>query len=246
VAEVGRSASSRERTVLIAGGTSGIGLATAHRLADEYRVIVAGRKTRSLPEGVEFLELDVLNQQQIGAACRSLEGLIASSLYGFIYSVGISAPKRPIETFDPSVWMNVLNTNVTGAMLCLKHIYPFLKKEKGRVVFVNSVAGRTFSGPSGMEYATSKAALAGLARQLAVEWAKDGVVVNSVFPSMTRTPMLESRFNEEQMAEMAKKIPLGRLLLPSEVAEAIAFLLHPGCSYMTGCGVDIHGGQYYG
>ena len=81
-------------------------------------------------------------------------------------------------------------------------------------------------------------------RQLAVEWAKDEVLINAVFPSMVETPMLRSKADESVLRAVEKTIPLGRIAKPKEIASTIEFLISSKNTYMTGAGIDINGGQF--
>jgi NAD(P)-dependent dehydrogenase (short-subunit alcohol dehydrogenase family) len=126
----------------------------------------------------------------------------------------------------------------------LKYFFPSLKETKGRVAVVNSIAARSFSQFSGVEYTISKAALSGLVKQLAFEWIDYGVFINSVFPSMTLTPMLEKNLGVDEINELNKQLPLKKLAAPIDTARAIEFLISIENKYMTGAGIDVSGGQF--
>ncbi len=228
---------------LIVGGTSGIGLHTAQRLSQKNKVFIAGRREIFEPR-CDFLAMDVLEEESICQAFEELENR-SGSLDGIVYSAGIAAPRQSITELQVRDWERVFHTNVTGAMLCLKYGYPLLKKSQGKVVLVNSIAARDYSLFSGIQYTTSKAALTGLARQAAAEWAHDGILVNSIYPSMTRTPMLEKNVPQNKIDDIESEIPLRRIASQDEIAAAIEFLLSGENTYMTGCGIDLNGGQYF-
>ena len=236
------SSAESARVAMVVGGTSGIGLETARHLAGRgWRVFATGRNPREAAEGVKFLKMDVLLEKDVFAALNEL-GHTSGRLDGLVYSAGVSVPKKSIIEFDTEAWSRVFGTNLSGAMLVLKHAYPLLKASRGRVALVNTVASRIASKFSGFEYTTSKAALSGLARQLASDWAADGVLINSLFPSMTLTPMLEKAVAPEVLRGIAETVPLGRVGTPGEMAKALEFLIGPDNTYMTGCGLDISGG----
>ena len=109
---------------------------------------------------------------------------------------------------------------------------------------VNSLASRVSSKYSGVEYTVSKSALTGLVKQLAMDFAPDNVLINSIFPSMTATPMLIQNVEQSEREAMAAAIPLNRIAMPLEISKAIAFLLLEDNTYITGCGIDINGGQF--
>ena len=109
---------------------------------------------------------------------------------------------------------------------------------------VSSFAARTYSAFSGFEYTVSKAGLSGLVKQLAVEWAQDEILINSVFPSMVATPMLINNVKQTVLDAVEKGIPLGRIARPQDVVSTIEFLISEDNNYITGAGFDVNGGQY--
>ena len=101
-----------------------------------------------------------------------------------IYSAGITSNKKNIQKFNTSEYHKVHDVNILGAILTLKYAYPLLKKTKGKVVIISSLASRSYSKLSGFEYTVTKAGLSGLVKQLAIEWSKDGILINTIFPGM--------------------------------------------------------------
>jgi len=233
---------STSNKIIIIGGTSGIGLATAHYLKDKgYAVIVTGRRRMDV-DGITAFKVDVRSEKSI----KDLFTLILmkhDDINGVIFSAGITSPPKNIQDFDVTSWNNIINTNVTGALITLKYAHTILKKNNGRVVIINSLAARQYSKFSGIEYTISKAALGGLVRQLSIEWAPDNILINSVYPGMTMTPMLKDNVKQSKLKEVEEKIPLRRIATLTEVARAVEFLISPENSYMTGAGVDVCGGQ---
>ena len=226
--------------IAIIGGTSGIGLETAIYIqALGHEVVVGGRKDPR-KASLEFRALDVTDENQVELFFGSLRG----PLEGLVYAAGTTFPKRSITEFTTSVFDQVMQTNATGLLLCLKYGYDKLVVSRGRVVVVNSIASRNSSRYSGIEYTMSKSALSGLVKQLAIDFAQDNVLINSVFPSMTETPLLSENVVQSKLDEMAKTIPLGRIANPLEISKAIAFLLLEENTYITGSGLDINGGQF--
>jgi NAD(P)-dependent dehydrogenase (short-subunit alcohol dehydrogenase family) len=222
-------------TILVLGGTSGIGLDTVRYLKSKnYQVISAGRRKHAGSKNI-----DVTDENSVKDFFSSL-----SHLDGLVYSVGQTIPKKSILNFKLDEWNNLISVNLTGAILSLKYAYPFLRKSKGKVVIVNSIASRNFSAFSGFEYSSSKAALSGLVKQLSHDWLDDEIFINSVFPSATHTPMLDSVHDQNKIEDFKKSLPLKRLAETFDVARAIEFLLSPENHYMTGIGLDVNGGQY--
>ncbi len=228
-----------KKNVLIVGGTSGIGNQTAKYLvAQGYDVIISGR-TQLISDDLKYLYLDVCDEKSVQELFLNIRSLDA-----IVYAAGITTKQKNINEFDKDIFNNIMDVNVSGLLLCLKYSYKFLKESKGKVVVVNSLASRTYSQFSGVEYTISKSALNGLVKQLAVEFAKDGVLINSVLPSMTATPMLVKNVDKKLLESIEAQIPLGRIADPLEIAKAIEFLLSENNTYMTGSGLDINGGLY--
>src|SRR3990167_2502486 len=228
-----------KKNIVIIGGTSGIGLATAKHLSETgYEVTVAGR---TMPESlgkIVYQYIDVTRENSI------LDFFLGKQLDAIIYSAGVAAKKKPIQEFNVDEYLHIHNVNLLGAILTLKYAYPLLKRSKGKVVVVNSVAARSHSKLSGFEYTITKSGLCGLVKQLAVDWAVDGIAVNSVFPSMVETPMLKNNVDSEILNTISSSIPFGCFAQPEAVAKVIGFLVSSNSSYMTGAGIDINGGKF--
>lgn len=224
--------------IVIIGGTSGIGLAAAeHFLEKGNNVTVGGRRLLSDSSNLNSLQIDVTDEDSVQKFFEKIE--VIDSL---IFSTGVTSQPLEIHGFKTENFDQVFNTNVRGALLTLKYAYPLLKKSKGNIVIINSVAARNFSLLSSVEYTMSKYALRGLVTQLSQSFAKDSVRINSLFPSMTRTPMLEKNVEKSRLEEIEKKIPLGRIAETSEIVSGIEYLISDNSSYVTGTGLDINGG----
>ena len=229
--------------VLIIGGTSGIGLETANYLLNrDYEVIICGRRAIK-SEGLNSIKVNVKSDESVKDLYHKIQHDFGD-IHGLVFSAGITTPKKSIEDFDEKIWHNVFDTNVTGLLRVLKYFFTSLKNTKGRVAIVNSIAAKSYSQFSGVEYTISKAALTGLVRQLAFEWSNDGVFINSVFPSMTLTPMLKKTLDKDEINKLNKQLPLKKLATPFDTARAIEFLISRENKYMTGSGIDVSGGQF--
>jgi 3-oxoacyl-[acyl-carrier protein] reductase len=227
---------------IIIGGTSGIGLETARYLEKKgYDVIVGSRKQREEETEINFKPIDVTDESSIQ---QFFSALAFDQIDSLVYSAGITTNQKKIQDFDATEYRRVHDVNLLGAILTLKYAFPLLKKAKGKVVMVSSFASRTYSQFSGFEYTVSKAGLSGLVKQLAIEWAQDGVLINSIFPSMVETPMLRENVEPSVLQAIEKAIPLGRVAQPTEIAGAIEFLIGESNSYITGAGLDVNGGQF--
>jgi len=225
--------------IVIIGGTSGIGLETAKYLKKQkYKVIVSGRSEIKIKD-IEYKYIDLNNEKSVKDFFYSI-----NTLDGLIYSAGITTSKKRIEEFDIDIFNNIMDINVKGLLLCLKYSYKLLKQSQGKIVVVNSLAGRTYSQFSGLEYTLSKSALSGVVKHLSIDFAKDNVLINSIFPSMTQTPMLIKNTKKKFLEKVVEDIPLKRIAKPLEIAKAIEFLISENNTYMSGCGLDLNGGQF--
>lgn len=227
------------KRVLIVGASSGIGLETANYLATlNYDIIVSSR-TKSKECNEEYLYVDISDEKSVKELFLGIDRLDA-----IVYSVGITTGQKNIKEFSKDLFNKIMDVNVTGVLLCLKYAYELLKLSRGKIVIVNSLASRTYSQFSGVEYTVSKSALNGVVKQLSQEFAKDGILINSVMPSMTATPMLMENVDKTLLKSIENKIPLGRIANSLEIAKAIEFLISDKNTYITGSGLDINGGQY--
>ena len=229
--------------VLIIGGTSGIGLETAnYLLKNDYKVIVCGRRDVKSTELIS-INADIKSDESIQDLYNKIQRKYGN-INALVFSAGITTPKKSIEDFDEKIWHDVFDTNVTGLLRVLKYFFPSLKKTKGKVAIINSIAARSYSQFSGFEYTISKAALSGLVKQLAFEWINYGIFINSVFPSMTLTPMLKENLGIDGINKLNEELPLKKLATPFDTARAIEFLISKENKYITGSGIDVSGGQF--
>ncbi len=235
------------RTAIVTGAAAGIGLATVGRLLEEgVRVAAVDVDERALAElAVDTWVADLRDPAAIAATVAA----IADRFGGIdilVNNAGVAVPGS-VESLDLAGWDRLMEVNLRGAWLMLKHSVPFLRRAgNGAVVNVSSLQGLLgFSGWSG--YATTKAALIGMTRQAAVEYAADGIRVNAVAPATIATPMnlaiLREAADPRQVEATWNSLhPLGRVGEPAEVAAGIAFLASAEASFITGHVLNIDGG----
>lgn len=236
-----------ERVVLITGGNRGIGLATAKVFAAKgNKVAITYRDTP--PDGIEDFGIhsyscDVTDEEHIDKTFKEVEETLGT-VEILIANAGITRDSLAARTSNAD-FSEVLDTNLTGAFRTAKKaLRGMMKNRWGRVIFVSSLSGRI--GQIGQSsYAASKAALVGLSRSLAKEYASRDITVNVVAPGAIKTDMLE-KLSEDQINEYIKSIPLGRLGKPEEIGEIIAFLSSEHASYITGSVIPVDGGLYMG
>jgi NAD(P)-dependent dehydrogenase (short-subunit alcohol dehydrogenase family) len=141
------------------------------------------------------------------------------------------------ERTEPASWQRTLDVNLTGAFLCARRALPGMRDAGwGRVVAIGSSAGKTGGSKAMAAYAASKAGIMALAKSIASEYAAHGVTSNALAPSLIDTPMLSG------IADLASRIPVGRLGTPQDVADLVTFLASDHAGYITGEVVDVNGG----
>ncbi|SNR33703.1 SDR family NAD(P)-dependent oxidoreductase [Hymenobacter mucosus] len=229
-----------DKNILLVGASSGIGLATA-QLLHKLRANVYTASRHMSPELAElettFVPLDVT--QPIGAA---LDGL-PEILHGVVYCPG-SIRLRPFERIAAEDFRADFELNVLGAIQVLQATVKRLKKANGAsVVLFSTVAAET-----GMAFhtsvATAKAAVEGLARALAAEYAASNIRVNAVAPSLTNTPLAAALLSTPEKVEAsAKRHPLQRIGEPQDLAYMTSFLLSDHSAFITGQVMPVDGGM---
>jgi 3-oxoacyl-[acyl-carrier protein] reductase len=228
-----------QRSVLVTGGTRGIGLAIAHAFAaDGDRVAVTSRAGTG-PDGMFAVRCDVTSTEEVHAAFLAVEEH-QGPVEVLVANAGITRDTLLLRMSDDD-FAAVVDTNLTGAFRVARRAAKgMLRLRCGRLVFVSSVVG--LSGSAGQaNYAASKAGLVGLARSLARELGSRGITANVVAPGFVETDMT-AELPEERRAQLLAEIPLGRYASPDEVAGVVRFLASDAAAYVTGAVVPVDGG----
>jgi 2,5-dichloro-2,5-cyclohexadiene-1,4-diol dehydrogenase 1 len=246
------------KSILVTGGGSGIGRATALLLAEagahvtvaDY-IEAAAAETADLICGssgiAQFVRSDVRIESDVQAAVdKALSGY--GRVDGAANCAGVPQHTRLLHELTLNDWNACLNVNLTGCFFCLKHqIAAMLRSGGGSIVVVASTAA-VKGFPMASEYAASKSGLLGLVRCAAYEYGKDGIRINGVLPGGTDTPMLRGKMNDTPGLEdlIAAQHLLGRFAQPRELGAAIRWLLSDEASFVTGANIPIDGGQTAG
>jgi meso-butanediol dehydrogenase/(S,S)-butanediol dehydrogenase/diacetyl reductase len=236
------------RVALITGAGSGIGRATAHRLAaDGYRVALLGRRRNALDEtatevgGTDramVLPCDVTDVAAVRAAVATVLDTFGR-IDVLVNNAGISAT-APFAEVTLDRWRQVMAVDVEAVVTVTQAALPSLLDHRGSVVNVASLAGLG-GDPKMTIYNAAKGAVVNLTRSLAVELAAQGVRVNTVAPSLTTTDATAD-IPDADRAEFIRRIPMGRAAEPAEVADVIAFLAGPDSRFVTGVVLPVDGG----
>ncbi len=215
---------------VVTGGASGIGEACCELL------LRAGANVHVVDLAADP-PLDVSDRAALDALAGRLDRLDV-----LINAAGVLTENKPVDELSVEDFRRNFEINVLGTFQACQAFGPLLRKCRGAVVNVASQAALV-SLPSQAAYTTSKGAVAALTRSLAIDWAEHGVRVNAVAPGFTVTPMTAAFFENETFVQAAtRRIPLGRLLGPEEIAAAIVFLASPLASAVTGVVLPVDGG----
>ena len=246
----------QDRVAVITGAGSGIGLASARRLAaDGATVVVADvdEKTGKLAAdevGGLFVQADVTSED----AVAGLYQLVAET-YGGIHvavnNAGISPPDDDsILTTGLDAWRRVQEVNLTSVYLCCKHVIPYMQRQVaagqpgGSIINTASFVAVMGAATSQISYTASKGGVLALSRELGVQFAREGIRVNALCPGPVNTPLLRELFakDPERAARRLVHVPMGRFAEPEEIAAAIAFLASDDASFITASTFLVDGG----
>jgi 2-dehydro-3-deoxy-L-rhamnonate dehydrogenase (NAD+) len=220
------------KTAVITGGMSGLGAASASRLAHDGITVIRF----DIAAGADVV-VDVSDSAAVAAAAAEIGGIDI-----LINCAGIVGPNKPLVEVTDAEWDRVFAINVKGTFhLCRAFVPGMLERGWGRIVNFASIAGKD-GNPNLAAYSASKGAVIAMTKSLGKELATTGILVNAVAPAVIETPMNADN-TPEVLAYMTNLIPMKRVGQPEEVAELVAWLASDRVSFSTGAVYDISGGR---
>jgi NAD(P)-dependent dehydrogenase (short-subunit alcohol dehydrogenase family) len=242
----------KKKVALVTGAGMGIGAAIAARLArDECAVVVSDISKQAAGDTAARLEtqgfvawplvMDVGKPESIAAGFAAIADRFNSRCDILVNNAGV-AKTIPFVDYPLDHWNLVMAVNVTGPMLCAQHaVRMMLPRKWGRIVNIASISGmRASAGRTA--YGTSKAAVIGLTRQMAIELAEFGITANGVAPGPVETPLTRELHSDTTRQSYYRAVPAHRYGTTDEIAAAVSFLASDDASYITGHIVPVDGG----
>jgi len=240
----------KNKKILVTGATGGIGKALVQKFVSlEGNVLATGTKTEKLDAlkkefpNINILKFDISDHSKIEEFIEN----VASQLVGLdilVNNAGINMDNLSLRMKDDE-WKKVIDLNLGSTFfLCKYGIKKMLKNKYGRIVNITSIVGHT--GNLGQSnYAASKAAIVGMSKSLAIEYAKKNITINCVSPGFIQSKMTDG-IVESIKAVLTSRIPMAKLGKGEDVANTVAFLSSDAASYITGETIHVNGGMYMG
>lgn len=239
------------QVILVTGAARGIGRAIADLLVDRGAIVVRGdlqKKEYWEPSKADAngarLSLDVTSTESCQNAIENTLSRF-SRVDGLVNNAGV-VTRGPAEMVNEKEFDRVLDVNLKGALRMSQAVFPTMSKHGGTIVNMGSTNGHVAVANT-LGYCLSKAAVIHMAKVMALEWARYGIRVNAVSPTIVPTDMTaDVRDNPDYMAAKLRSIPLGRMASAEDVAEAVSYLMGPGSLMITGQNIFVDGGATLG
>jgi len=244
----------KDRVALITGAAQGIGAETAHRFAAQgCRVAVVdiddinGGKVaaaiRDAGGSAQLFRTDITDAASVDACISGIAGAFGG-LDIVINCAGGYGRLATVEDMPIDEWDRTVALNLRSVFLICKAAIPLLKKSKaGRIINVSSISGRTVHAASSPAYGAAKAGVTQLTRFLAFQLGPDNITANAIAPVTTLTPRVAALRTEADIERIASQVPLRRLAVPEDHAQAMLFLASDAAAYINGVVLDVNGGR---
>lgn len=243
----------KDKVAIVTGARSGIGLATAQLFAKEgarVALVDINEPTQEAQDLVDAgynaisIRCDVSSEKDVEAMVEKTVEAFGKLDYAY-NNAGIQSPIMDTADLTEEEYDNVMNVNLRGIWLCMKYELRQLRKQgtEGAIVNCSSLGGLVgIAGRSA--YHASKHGVLGFTKSSALEYAPKGIRINAVCPGIIETPMVGRMLTSEgdEMQELMKAVPIGRLAKPEEVASVVLWLCSPAASYVIGQGISVDGG----
>ena len=235
----------QNQTVVVTGAARGIGKVIAHRFG-VLGAKVSGWDVDPAPiagdsDFAHAAQADVTSETSLRAAYADTQRALGD-VSVLVANAGINGPTKPMWDYTLEDWNKVLAVDLTGVFLSVKAALPRMRAQRyGRIVIIASVAGKE-GNPGATAYGAAKSGVIGFAKGLARELAPANIMVNCIAPVMAETDLLKE-MSPEYIADRKARIPMGRFVLPSEIADMAAWAASPRCSFTTGQVFDVTGGR---
>jgi NAD(P)-dependent dehydrogenase (short-subunit alcohol dehydrogenase family) len=243
----------QHKTIIISGGSSGIGAATAqlfHREGARVYVLDKQKLTYPCTETIVYLACDVSCAEQVKTAMATIHSQTQPIDYLFC-NAGVHLFAN-IEESNLTAMKHVIDTNLFGTIYCLQQVLPIMKQQNSGCIILMASEQAFIAKEQCAVYGASKAAIAQLAKSTALDYAAYGIRVNCVCPGTIDTPLYQRVIKKFQKknhlpeqtikANIAQRLPLKRVGKPEEVADVVAFLCSDAATFMTGALVNVDGG----
>lgn len=231
------------KIAVVTGAASGIGLSIANRFAKEGAKVYACDLNEPSPESshhdnIAFRKLNVANDIEWRALAQEISE-VDGRVDVLVNNAG-TIDYEPVEDVNLESWNRVLGVNLTGVMLGMKSMIPYMKASGGSIINFSSIWGMV-AVPGAASYHASKGGVTVLTKNAAMSYAANNIRINAVHPGIVETPLVKQQATEAT-AQVIAATPLGRMAQPDEIANAVLFLASDEASFVTGSSLVVDGG----